>query len=289
MNNNPVIPSVDYIVLSPCNMRCKYCFATFNDLGFNCVTKNQLSKEDSLRLVKKFAKKGFKKITFLGGEPLLCPWIMDLIKNAKQEGLITCLTTNGVLVTDKKLDFFKEYLDWITLSIDSVDRDTLIKIGRAVNNKPLTQERYQEIIEGIKKRNIKFKINTVVSLANYKEDITSFIKKTKPPIWKLLQVLPMQGQNDALINDFVISKNQFDKYVKRAIKVEKDNISVKVVNNEVMPASYVLVDPLGRLIDTFDGKYQYSQPILEIGIDKALSQTRVMKSRFIKRGGVYEW
>ena len=289
MKNNPIIPSVDYIVLAPCNMKCKYCFATFNDLRPVFMAKNQLSKEDSLKLIEKFAEKGFKKITFVGGEPLLCRWIIDLIKKAKQEGLITCLTTNGSLITDEKLDIFKDYLDWITLSIDSVNSSTLVKIGRAVRKKPVTKERYLEIIEGIKSRNIKFKINTVVSSANYQENIADFINMANPKIWKLLQVLPMKGQNDTSIDDFLINKDQFDGYIKRAKKVKKEGIFIKIVDNENMPASYVLVDPLGRLIDTFDGKYQYSKSILEVGIDKALAETRVSKDRFIKRGGVYKW
>lgn len=53
------------------------------------------------------------------------------------------------------------------------------------------------------------KINTVVNSKNFHEDMSDFIRFAKPKRWKLLQVLPIKGQNDLQINDFKITDQQF--------------------------------------------------------------------------------
>lgn len=286
---NTIIPSVDYIVLAPCNMKCKYCFATFNDVGSKFIIKNALAKEESLKLIDSLAEAGFKKITFLGGEPTLCPWLLDLVKRAKEKGLFTSITTNASLLTEKYLDNLRGVIDWITVSIDSLDQEKLSKIGRVVANKAISESQYRQTLQNIKARGIKLKINTVISSVNWQDDITDFILEIKPNIWKLLQVLPMSGQNDALIANYLISEDKFGEYVKKAKKVEKVGVKVKIVDNLIMPGSYALIDPMGRFIDTFNQRYAYSDPILKIGVKNALKQVRIDEDRFFKRGGLYEW
>ena len=43
---------------------------------------------------------------------------------------------------------------------------------------------------------VRIKVNTVVTRSNLKEDLTGFILEACPERWKLLQVLPVKGQND---------------------------------------------------------------------------------------------
>ncbi len=288
-HTKPIIPSVDYILWWPCSMHCQYCFATFKDQKPAYLIKNQLKKEESLELVEKIASQGFKKITFLGGEPTLCPWLNCLVKTAKQKGLITIIATNGSLITEDYLDRFEDSLDWITLSIDSLDPNKLIKIGRTVGSTPISRDKYLDIIQSIKKKKIKLKINTVVSKLTWRENMLDFILKAQPLRWKILQVLRMKGQNDNSIDRFLITNKQLQYFVNKHKKVELSGINVTIVNNDVMPGSYILIDPTGRFIDTSNGKYIYSDPILKIGIDRALKQIRVEKNKFYKRGGVYQW
>ena len=65
---------------------------------------------------------------------------------------------------------------------------------------------------------------------------------------------------------------------------------VKVVpeTNELMTGSYAMVDPLGRFYDDVRGMRAYSDPILKVGAEKALSQVSVSPERFAERGGDYE-
>ena len=64
-----LIPSVNYHLWQPCNMRCKFCYATFLDVKQSVLPKGHLPKEETIKVVEQIAKAGFEKITFAGGEP----------------------------------------------------------------------------------------------------------------------------------------------------------------------------------------------------------------------------
>ena len=72
----PLPPSVNFHLWEPCNMRCRFCFATFQDVRQSVLPKGHLPREDALRVTEALAEH-FEKITFAGGEPLLCPWLPD--------------------------------------------------------------------------------------------------------------------------------------------------------------------------------------------------------------------
>ena len=80
------IPSVNFHMWKPCNMRCRFCFATFEDIGQSALPKGHLQREDCLAVMEALALAGFEKINFAGGEPTLCPWLPDLIRRAKDMG-----------------------------------------------------------------------------------------------------------------------------------------------------------------------------------------------------------
>ena len=61
------IPSVNYHLWKPCNMKCGFCFATFQDIHRRILPKGHLGREDSLIVVERLARAGFQKINFAGG------------------------------------------------------------------------------------------------------------------------------------------------------------------------------------------------------------------------------
>ena len=63
------IPSVNYHLWKPCNMRCRFCFATFQDIPAEVLPKGHLGRDGSLSVVESLAGAGFRKINFAGGEP----------------------------------------------------------------------------------------------------------------------------------------------------------------------------------------------------------------------------
>ena len=77
------IPSVNFHLWKPCNMKCRFCFATFQDVGQDTLPKGHLPREGCLAVVDALASAGFEKINFAGGEPILCPWLPDMIHRAR--------------------------------------------------------------------------------------------------------------------------------------------------------------------------------------------------------------
>ena len=285
------VPSVNFHLWEPCNMRCKFCFATFQDVKRDMdLPKGHLPEKDCLSVVDRLAEAGFEKINFAGGEPTLCSWLPNLIKRAKEHGMVTSIVTNGLRITDQWLDDLDGSLDWIALSIDTVDPERLKQLGRALRGTdPITEDEYLRIVSDIKQRGIRLKINTVVTSETWQEDFTGFIKLAKPERWKVLQVLPVKGQNDAYIVDFEITTEQFEAYVQRNRIVENDGIVVVQEDNDMMTESYVMIDPAGRFFDNVQGTYNYSKPILEVGVERALKEVSIDSKQFHKRGGRYDW
>jgi radical S-adenosyl methionine domain-containing protein 2 len=288
ISNN--IPAVNFHLWEPCNFRCKYCFATFKDVRKSILPKGHLPKEDALKIVDELALAGFTKITFAGGEPTLCKWLVDLIFRAKQHGMNTTIVTNGSGVTTDFLESAQNYLDWVAISIDSVNIETNKLIGRMMGNSINPDFNwYNEKGELIKQKNIKLKINTVVNQYNYNEtDLVNLINKLEPKRWKIFQALSVKGQNDKYFDELAVTNFELEKFVSQN-KLVNLNTHVVVENNENMRGSYVMVDPAGRFYDNTNGSHTYSKPILTDGVEGALNQINKDYQKFILRGGLYDW
>ncbi|MCH8330285.1 MAG: radical SAM protein, partial [Bacteroidetes bacterium] len=188
--NSTIIPSVNFHLWQPCNMRCGFCFATFHDVKKQILPKGHLPKEEAFQVVRLLGEFGFKKITFAGGEPTLCPWLPELIQVAKKYGMVTMIVTNGSKLNDTYLNRLHDHLDWIALSIDSFDPKINLASGRHLpGNRVFSIEHYLNLCRLIRKKGFSFKINTVVNRLNYKENLSDFIEKARPSRWKILQAI----------------------------------------------------------------------------------------------------
>lgn len=280
---NGIIPAINYHLWEKCNSNCKFCFGQFT----NCK-KTRLTKEESINIVYKIVNYGFEKITFSGGEPTLCPWLPELLKIAKTSGMVTCVVTNGSLINYDWLISYGKYIDWIALSIDSINSNINYKSGRSNVNNTQNEDYYLNIINLIKNAGIKLKINTVVSSYNLNDTLKPFILKTKPNRWKIFQALTIENENKNYSGDFSISYTDFLAY-KNANQIP-DYISIMISEtNYQMKTSYLMISPNGRFFDNYMGIHNFSKPILDVGINNALSDIIISPKKFINRGGLYDW
>ena len=289
MNAAIDIPTVNYHLWKPCNMRCGFCFATFADIEPAYLPKGHLGRDGSLAVVEALARAGFQKINFAGGEPTLCRWLPDLIILAKEMGLTTSVVTNGSRITRKWLGGLRGCLDWVALSIDSVNSGTLRRSGRTTSSGPMRECDYLNAIDILRQHGVRIKVNTVVSQETLREDLPGFIVRARPERWKLLQVLPVKGQNDNVVDPFLVSSDEFESYVERSRRVQTYGITVVPESNDLMTGSYVMVDPAGRLFDNVSGIHTYSRPILEVGVEEAFGDVSVDFRKFLSRDGLYDW
>lgn len=286
-------PSVNFHLWEPCNMRCRFCFATFQDVKQTVLPRGHLPRDQSLAVVSQLAAAGFDKITFAGGEPTLCPWLGELTELAKQRGLTTMLVTNGSrLLAPGWLDMHGSHLDWVVLSIDSADPRTHERLGRSIAGqagRALAVDHYLAIAAELRRRSVRLKVNTVVTAENADDDMGDLLLALRPERWKVLQVLPIGGQNDGKVESLLIDEPTFRRYCARHQRVTDAGIAIVPEDNEDMTGSYAMVDPAGRFFDNTAGHYRYSRSILDVGIDEAWRDIRFDAQRFEERGGVYDW
>ncbi|MDX2303261.1 MAG: viperin family antiviral radical SAM protein [Microscillaceae bacterium] len=282
---NQIIPSLNFHLYEPCNMRCGFCFATFQDVKQSVLPKGHLPKEKCIELMHCIGKSRlFEKINFAGGEPLLCLWLGELIQIAKSYGLTTSIVTNGTKLTDAWLSEMQPHLDWIGLSIDSLLDKVNLLSGRAITGKKVLKETdYQALCLKIKGLGYRLKINTVIHQFNWKENFSGFITEIQPERWKVFQVLPIAGQNDIAVERFLISEDEFQVFIQR----HQQFTCLAPESNEAIKGSYLMIDPAGRFFDNSEGKHRYSQPILEVGIEQSIQEIGVDYSKFLERGGLY--
>jgi radical S-adenosyl methionine domain-containing protein 2 len=280
------ISSVNFHLWEPCNMRCGFCFAKFQDVKSNILPRGHLTKNEAIKIVSRLAEFGFKKITFAGGEPTLCPWLSELIRTANKSGMTTMIVSNGTLLNNEFLERNKNILDWISISIDSLDKATNLKSGRAITGrKALLSKDYMKIVDNVLHFGYRLKINTVVNRNNFNENMNDFIQYAKPERWKVLQALSVEGQNDEYIDNLTVSKEEFMLFVQK----HKANKCLVAETDKQMVNSYVMIDPAGRFFNNETGKHIYSREILVTGVDNAFNEMNYDFSKFENRKGLYNW
>jgi radical S-adenosyl methionine domain-containing protein 2 len=281
-------PSVNYHLWAPCNMRCRFCFAPFQDVVSEILPRGHLPREESVRLTSMLATR-FAKVSFAGGEPTLCPWLPELVRTAKEHGATTMLVTNGSRLP-QVIGQLQGLLDWVAISVDSAAESTLVQLGRAVRGRlAMPRERYVELAAMVRDAGMRLKINSVITSRNAAEDMSDFIRDLAPERWKVLRVLPVEGQNDGRVEPLLCADDDFTAFVERHQALEADGIAVVPEDNEDMRGSYAMVDPAGRFFDNASGGHSYSAPILRAGLDAAWSQVSFSMDRFLDRGGAYDF
>jgi len=150
-------------VIDRCNFRCGYCMPAdaLNVHGNFLPRKRLLNDAEIDRLVRAFVDLGVAKIRITGGEPLLRPGLVSLIKRvagiAGVEDL--ALITNGILLPQMAQDLADAGLGRITVSLDSLDEGVFVGMtgGRGSVAQVL------EGIEAAEKAGFRhLKVNTVV-------------------------------------------------------------------------------------------------------------------------------
>ena len=267
------IHSVNLHFWPDCNMKCKYCFANFSHI------KKPLSKKEWSEIIQRLTKFGMNKVNFVGGEPTLCPFLGEMITCSKKLGLITGVVSNGTGITQQFIEQYGNKIDWIGLSLDSGNEIIQHILGRG--NGSYVQNTLKKS-KMIKDAGIRLKINSVITRLNVNEDMSTVIDKIRPDRWKVFQVLAIQGQNSEIVYDLKIDTSEFMEFVK---KHKKFNLIAE--DNNAMLESYMMVDPMGRFYQNSGNIYNYSKPILDVGVFKAFNQLAYNHTKFIERGGLY--
>ena len=85
---------ISYAVTKKCNLKCKHCYSDATEEQ----AYDELSTEESKRLLDGIAIWGIKHLIFDGGEPLYRDDFFDIAKYGSNKGLKVVIGSNGTLI-----------------------------------------------------------------------------------------------------------------------------------------------------------------------------------------------
>ncbi len=277
MSSTGIIKSVNWHITSACNYQCKFCFT--KNLRSDEVDRNRTEK--ILRILFDI---GIEKINFVGGEPLIHPHIDSLTRMAKEIGYVVSLTTNGSLLTVKKLAQLRNHVDWIGLSVESCSDKIESRLGRG-NGGHVTH--CIQISDRIREAGIHLKINSTITRLNYSENLRPLIRTLNPERWKNFQYLPIMGQNLDSEDDLSITADQFQKFIQMHETLTMSNGETPVFETcNDMIGSYFMLNPSGNIIVNDYGGY--SEILFETAIKLGI-ETIINPEKYLNRNAIYAW
>lgn len=166
---------VHWFLREDCDLeRCAYCFGP--------VLKGEVSPESDIKIAQILVDGGVKKVILGGGEPTLARNLEEVMRILKGGGTYISLHTNGISLTNEKLDRWVGLVDDIGLPIDAVDRTI---------QGQLREERFMDVfdnlmrwVDKINTRGIKVGWHTVFTALNNNNEV--------PKIYDLIQEQPFE-------------------------------------------------------------------------------------------------
>lgn len=267
-----------------CNMNCRGCYARFGTAEGRVNHGTPLTRQNWEQIIDTLAEETSeierKKMNFVGGEPLLIKYLPELLALAKDRGFTTSIVTNGALLT-RQLDELAPHTDWIGISIDSFASNTLRQIGRHVRGRTVD---YSLLGKAVRDHGIRLKVNTVISKANWSEDLSDGLRGLNPDRWKVFRFLVIWGENDRAA-DLSVSDTHFQDFVTRHMPLRP-----VVEDNHQMRGSYLMIGPNGELLDNSRGAYHPVANLLT-GVQRFQQtiHTGFSPQGFRARGAIYDW
>jgi len=150
--------NITWEITHKCNLNCVHCLSSSSE-----ASPGELNLTECKNIADQLAASGVFEINFGGGEPLLKDYFLPLLRYIHDKGIITCISTNGTVLTDEFIEFFTDNPQInIQVSLDGATAEVNDRIrGRG------TFDRIVRGIERLAEKNISLSINTVVTSLNF--------------------------------------------------------------------------------------------------------------------------
>jgi cyclic pyranopterin phosphate synthase len=175
------------VSLTPqCNLSCIYCHREGEK-----SPEGPLSATEIAEVLRVAAGFGIRSVKFTGGEPMLRPDLIEIIRSVPL-GMESSITTNGTLLAGLAADLRQAGLRRVNVSIDSLDHETYRKITGV--------DRLSDVLEGIEEALATgltpVKLNMVVLKGINDHEIEDFLNYVRGNRDLVLQLIELMDFND---------------------------------------------------------------------------------------------
>lgn len=187
--DNRYFPAMNWMITGKCNYNCLHCF--------NAADNNRLQKEFSLEEAEKLVDEAFlcgiNAFTITGGEPMLHPGFLDIIRMIYDRGMyVEELNTNGFFLTQEILDSMKSigcmplmkisfdgigHHDWLR-NREGAEKDALRAIRLCIENGFKVK-----VQTNVHRLNVDSMLETAIMLSNMGVYEMRIIRTTEAPRW----------------------------------------------------------------------------------------------------------
>lgn len=179
-----------------CPLNCKQCYC---DLS----TGKDIDKSMLFSYLEEAAEIGIKNIAFSGGEPLVYPYLVDVISYATKLGLYSAVATSGYGLDKNKIDELEGAgISQIYISLNGSTKE--------IHNK--SRDAFEESIKALKllrASNIKYAINWVARKDNAK-DFGNLVKLAKEYEVSQIAILVLKPDSKYQIDNYLNDEEFFD-------------------------------------------------------------------------------
>jgi cyclic pyranopterin phosphate synthase len=177
-----------------CNLRCVYCMPKE---GLQWQPRaDQLSVEEIVRVVTTAAQGGVRRVRLTGGEPLVHPQIVEIVRQIAATPNIdeVSLTTNAMLLERLAQPLADAGLGRVNVSLDSLDADKFRRITRGGD----LHRVWKGIAAAERVHLAPIKLNTVIVRGLNDDEIPALAQLTMEHTWhvRFIEVMPIGNVQD---------------------------------------------------------------------------------------------
>jgi Fe-coproporphyrin III synthase len=269
-----------------CNLRCKHCYSASGP-----DVRVTLPVETILETLDDAAQQGYNVLGISGGEPTLYRGLAKILLHARALGLVTTVTTNGMLLTNRAIQRLAGTVNLIAISLDGTPTSHNVTRGSSAAFETMCSR-----LDGLRRFNIPFGFIFTLTQFNVHELdwVTTFAVDQEA---SLVQVHPLEdiGRAKTIMRGSVpVGPELAWAYAEVArlrerfgetIRLQLDTMSTKVlarnpfVGFAEQPSNESAFVPLSEILSPLVVEADGTVVPLQYGLDRMLSLGNVRDSR----------
>jgi radical SAM protein with 4Fe4S-binding SPASM domain len=191
-----------------CNFNCIYCYIQNDANG-----RKELTREEAMDVIAQAGDLGARKMIVLGGEPMLYPHIMEMVRFMKERGMEIEIFTNGTNITADTASALSDLGVTVVLKMNSTDE----KLQDILSGKKGAYKHIQQAFNNLKDAGYPFTspmgISTIICRQNVNELVQMWQWLRDQKIDPYFEIITPQGkarENGMLEIDSGMAKELFE-------------------------------------------------------------------------------